>query len=86
MAIYTMVNQDTCISCGACGASAPDLFDYNEEGLSYFIGDNNMGNTPIDEDLIDDLEDAIDGCPTDSIKMSKEAFNGDPSKADSVTV
>ncbi|SFE71069.1 ferredoxin [Alteribacillus iranensis] len=86
MKVYTMVDQETCISCGACGASAPDLFDYNDEGLSYFIGDNNEGNTPIDEELLEDLEDAIDGCPTDSIKKSSEAFHGDPANEHSVSI
>ncbi|WP_240374739.1 ferredoxin [Bacillus piscicola] len=81
MAIFTIVDQDTCIACGACGASAPDLFDYDEDGLSFFVGDNNQGNTPVDEDLVDDLEDAVEGCPTGSIKTAEEAFAGDPSKA-----
>ena len=33
MAEFTIVDQETCIACGACGASAPDIFDYNDEGL-----------------------------------------------------
>ncbi|MBO1912919.1 ferredoxin, partial [Microvirga sp. 3-52] len=24
---YTIVDQDTCIACGACGAAAPDIYD-----------------------------------------------------------
>lgn len=86
MSVFTIVDQDTCIACGACGASAPDLFDYNEEGLSYFIGDDNEGNTPVDDSLIDDLEDAIEGCPTGSIKMANEAFQGDPESAEPVSL
>lgn len=35
MAVYTIVDQDTCIACGACGATAPGVFDYDEEGLSF---------------------------------------------------
>lgn len=80
MAKYTIVDQDTCIACGACGAAAPDIFDYDEEGLSFVILDDNSGNTPVPEDLIDDLEDAQEGCPTESIKVSDERFNGDPYK------
>ncbi|SDH92119.1 ferredoxin [Alteribacillus persepolensis] len=80
MAVYTIVDQDTCIACGACGASAPEIFDYDDEGLSFYIGDDNQGNTPVDEDLLDDLEDAMEGCPTDSIKRAEEAFDGDPLK------
>ena len=72
----------TKFACGACGASAPELFDYNDEGLSYYIGDDNCGNKPIDEALIEDLEDAVYGCPTGSIKKSDQPFNGDPEKFD----
>jgi ferredoxin len=82
MSVYTIVDQETCIACGACGAAAPDVFDYDEEGLAYFVGDNNQGSTPVEEDLVDDLEDALDGCPTESIKMAGESFDGDPAKHD----
>lgn len=77
---YTIVDQDTCIACGACGAAAPDIFDYNEEGLSFAILDDNSGNEPVPDDLMDDLEDAHEGCPTESIKVSDEPFDGDPYK------
>lgn len=80
MCKYTIVNQDTCISCGSCGAIAPEIFEYNDEGLSYYIGDDNEGNVPVDADMLDDLEDAHDECPTNSIKMSDEPFEGDPLK------
>ncbi|SDI15881.1 ferredoxin [Alteribacillus bidgolensis] len=82
MAVYTIVDQDTCIACGACGAAAPEVFDYDDEGLSFYIGDDNQGNKPVDEELLDDLEDAMEGCPTDSIKQANEAFDGDPLKFD----
>ena len=77
MAKYTWVDKETCIACGACGASAPDIFDYDDEGLAGVIygGDNNTGTTEIPEDLYDDLQDALDGCPTDSIKVSDQPFN-----------
>lgn len=72
MAKYTIVDQDTCIACGACGASAPDIFDYDDEGLAFVHLDDNEGQAEIDEDLHDDLEDAYEGCPTDSIKVSAQ--------------
>ncbi len=77
MAKYTWVEKETCIACGACGATAPDIYDYDDEGLAEVIyqGDNNRGITEIPEELYDDLQDAQDGCPTDSIKISDEPFN-----------
>ena len=71
MVKYTIVDQETCIACGACGASAPDIFDYDREGLAFVLLDDNEGNSEVDEDLYDDLEDALEGCPTDSIKVSR---------------
>ncbi|MDU4696253.1 MULTISPECIES: ferredoxin [Paenibacillus] len=77
MAKYTWVEKDTCIACGACGATAPDIYDYDDEGLAEVIygEDGNRGVTEIPEDLFDDLQDACDGCPTDSIKIADEPFN-----------
>ncbi|WP_077324476.1 ferredoxin [Virgibacillus siamensis] len=81
MTLYTIVDRETCISCGACGTAAPDLFDYDEEeGLSYYIGDDNHGCRPIDAGFTEDLEDAYEGCPTNSIKMADTPFDGDPNK------
>lgn len=80
MAKYTIVDKETCIACGACGASAPDIYDYDEDGISFVILDENQGNVEIPETLLDDVEDACDGCPTDSIKISDEPFDGDPTK------
>ncbi|MFJ7953036.1 ferredoxin [Lysinibacillus sp. NPDC096418] len=70
MAKFTRVDQSTCIACGACGASAPEIFDYNDEGIAYVILDDNAGCQEIPEDLYDDLEDAMEGCPTESIKVA----------------
>ncbi len=77
VAKFTWVEKDTCIACGACGATAPDIYDYDDEGIAevIFDGDNNMGTTEIPEDLYDDLQDAADGCPTDSIKIADTPFN-----------
>ncbi|WP_211747664.1 ferredoxin [Paenibacillus sp. Marseille-Q4541] len=77
MAKYTWVEKDTCIACGACGATAPDIYDYDDEGLAevIFSGDANHGNVEIPEDLHDDMQDACDGCPTDSIKVADAPFN-----------
>ncbi|AEI40194.1 ferredoxin [Paenibacillus mucilaginosus] len=76
MAKYTIVDKETCIACGACGATAPDIYDYDDEGLAEVIyeADGNKGVTEIPEDLYDDLQDAQDGCPTDSIKVADTPF------------
>lgn len=80
LAKYTIVDMDTCIACGACGAAAPDIYDYDDEGIAYVILDDNQGTTPVPEELYEDLEDAFEGCPTDSIKVEEETFDGDALK------
>jgi ferredoxin len=79
---YAIVDKETCIACGACGAAAPDIFDYDYEGLAENILDKNTGTVKIPEIWENDLEDAYDGCPTDSIKVAEEPFDGDPNKFD----
>ncbi|SFE33248.1 ferredoxin [Alteribacillus iranensis] len=80
MAQYTIVDKDTCIACGACGAAAPDIFDYDDEGLAHVILDENTGNGVIPEELEEDALDAYEGCPTDSIKVDEQPFEGNPYK------
>ncbi|MDE4086474.1 ferredoxin [Planococcus maritimus] len=80
MAKYTIVDKDTCIACGACGAAAPDIYDYDDEGIAFVILDDNTGTQQVPDELMEDMEDAFEGCPTDSIKVSDEAFEGDPLK------
>ncbi|MDP9742580.1 UNVERIFIED_ORG: ferredoxin [Bacillus sp. B2I3] len=68
---YTVVDQETCI---ACGAAAPEIFDYNDEGVAFVILDENEGTAEVPEGFFDDLGDAVEGCPTDSIKVETSPF------------
>ncbi|MGE7946291.1 ferredoxin [Lysinibacillus sp. NPDC093688] len=74
MTVYTMVDRATCIACGACSENAPNLFDHDEEGLSFSLLDLNAGNTEIHEEFIEELEIAVEECPTNSIKIATEPF------------
>ncbi|WP_227937893.1 ferredoxin [Alkalihalobacillus deserti] len=71
---YTIVDQETCIACGACGSSAPDIYDYDDEGIAFVTLDDNKGIVEIPNELLDDVEDAFKGCPTDSIKVAEKPF------------
>ncbi|VEF49676.1 ferredoxin [Bacillus freudenreichii] len=81
MAKYSIVDQDTCIACGACSETAPDIFDHNDSGFSFVKLDDNQGTAEIPDDLEYDLEDACDGCPTESIKVADTPFKKDPVEA-----
>lgn len=61
------VNKDDCIGCGACQAIAPDVFEINKEGYAEAI----TGDIP--EELVGDVIDAIEGCPTGAIVEVEEA-------------
>lgn len=74
MAKFTMVDQDACIACGACGAAAPEIFDFNDEGIAFSILDDNAGTTEVPENLVEFLTDAEEGCPTEAIKVQESAF------------
>ncbi|MBC1457481.1 ferredoxin [Listeria newyorkensis] len=80
---YTIVDQSTCIACGACSVHAPAIFDYNDEGLAYNTLDHNSGNTPIPAQLENDATDAEQACPSLSIKIADHPFQGDPLKFES---
>ncbi|MRH42365.1 ferredoxin [Aquibacillus halophilus] len=82
MSKFTIVDKETCIACAACGATAPDIYDYDDEGIAYVVLDDNKGTAEIPEVLEEDMLDAFEGCPTDSIKISEKTFNGDPLKVD----
>ncbi|MED3690702.1 ferredoxin [Peribacillus butanolivorans] len=75
MAKYTWVDKDTCIACGACGSTSPDIYDYDEQGIAFVILDDNQGNAVVPEILHDDMQDAMEGCPTESILIQDEPFS-----------
>ncbi len=71
---YTKVNQETCIACGECVDIAPDIYDVNDEGIAYVILDDNKGTSSIPEELWEDVEDAFESCPSESVHVSKHPF------------
>lgn len=60
------VNKDLCIGCGACAAIAPDVFELDEERLSYAKVEE------IPADVSEDVQDAIEGCPTEAIEKIED--------------
>lgn len=53
------VKDGLCIGCGACVSIDPEHFDFNDEGLAYVISNDNLDS--------DELNLAIESCPTDAI-------------------
>ncbi|MDK2821407.1 MAG: ferredoxin [Clostridia bacterium] len=56
------VDQDLCISCGACIDLCPSVFGWNDEGLSHVTVEE------VPEDAEETAKEAVESCPTDAIK------------------
>lgn len=74
MAKYTKIDQNTCIACGSCSAEAPDVYAENSQGIAYSILDENQGITEISSNFLEDIEFAVESCPTDSVLVSETPF------------
>ena len=55
------VDQDTCIGCGLCAATCPEVFELNDDGKAQAVADTTDENR-------DAVMEAIDGCPVSAIR------------------
>jgi ferredoxin len=56
------VDQDLCISCGACVDTCPEVFDWNSDDKAYVT----VAEIPTEQE--DLSHEAMEGCPTSAIK------------------
>ena len=66
-----IVNDETCIGCGACIAIDSEHFDFDSDGRSYAISNENLNS--------DNLSNAIESCPVAaiSIEEAEESCNNE---------
>lgn len=57
------VDQDLCISCGACIDMCPEVYDWNEDDKATTIADE------VPEGMDDQAKEAAESCPTDAIAI-----------------
>ncbi|KAF1085361.1 Ferredoxin [Sporotomaculum syntrophicum] len=62
--MHAEVDQDLCISCGACIDTCPDVFSWNNDEKAHSIVDE------VPSDLEDLASEAADGCPTEAISVN----------------
>ena len=76
MAKFSVVVKDECIACGACGAMAPEIFDFDDEGyaINVYGGDANTGTVEIPTEMHEELIDGAESCPTEAIKVADTPF------------
>ena len=54
------VDQDLCISCGACIDICPETFEWNEDDKAHSKGE-------VPGDVEDQAKEAVESCPTSAI-------------------
>lgn len=62
-----IVNDETCIGCGACIAIDSEHFDFDSDGRSCAISNENLNS--------DDLSNAIESCPVAAISIEESECN-----------
>ncbi|MEU6556655.1 ferredoxin [Streptomyces sp. NPDC046915] len=65
--LQVVIDKDVCVACGACVLAGPDVFDQNEDGQAIMIVDEP------DESLRDQIEESIDACPVQALKIVEPA-------------
>lgn len=78
MTKYSIVYKESCIASGVCGVASPDIYHYDDNGIAFAALNDKEGIVEIPDILINDMKDAFKGCPTYSIKVEDEPFNGNP--------
>lgn len=57
------VDPDLCIACGDCIEICPEVFTWNDEGLSEAVVDE------VPEEMEEECHEAADSCPTEAIAL-----------------
>ncbi|MDO7785937.1 ferredoxin [Desulforamulus aquiferis] len=60
----TVVDQDLCISCGACIDVCPEVYEWNDDDKAHAIVDE------VPEGQEDSAKEAAESCPTEAIKVN----------------
>ncbi|MGI6721023.1 MAG: ferredoxin [Anaerovoracaceae bacterium] len=56
------VVNDSCIGCGVCEATCPEVFSMNDDGVAVAI------DSDVPDDKLDSAKEAQDGCPVGAIE------------------
>lgn len=60
-----IVDQDTCISCGLCVNTCPEVYSFDDDGKAQASEEN------IPDDALITAMDARDGCPVNAIDIKE---------------
>jgi len=57
------IDPEKCTGIGMCEGTAEDVFEVGDDGLAHVLVDD------VPEDRRDEMEEAVEGCPTDAISI-----------------
>lgn len=60
-----VVDRAKCTGLGICEAYAPEIFEVNDDG------DLVLAAELVSEDLLEAVEKAVDGCPTEALRLEQ---------------
>ena len=69
-----IIDRDSCISCGLCWSTCPEVFEQNlDDGLSQILTslqeNGNLGEAAIEDDVRECAQQAADACPVSAITV-----------------
>ncbi|AMB99708.1 hypothetical protein AWM75_06795 [Aerococcus urinaehominis] len=62
---------DQCIACGICQLKAPELFEYDDQGVAYFKASPDPYQITLEDYQLETFKAALTKCPTGAIQRSK---------------
>jgi ferredoxin len=61
--MHARVDEELCVGTGVCEATAPDLFEVGDDGVSHVLVD------PLPEERLNAAREAAEHCPTRALKV-----------------
>lgn len=56
------VDPELCIGCGACVSTAPEVYDWDDNGKAVAVEDD------VPTEMEDEVREALESCPTEAIE------------------
>ena len=71
MSLLCILVPELCIACGLCKIDAPDIFDYDEEGIVLFAQEPEAHQQFVSEKEKEPIQKAYQKCPVRAILLER---------------
>jgi ferredoxin len=58
------VDEETCIGCGLCAETCPEVFELNDDKVSVKVDE-------VPKDVVDSCREAVENCPVEAIQIEE---------------